>query len=102
MEEGKKLNLTEEELAFYDLLLSKQEFFKNYDEIEKVAREIVKELGYYVKVADWNRKEYLKTKIRTALKNVLMKILNHSVQYEKIHQLSEEIVNHAEVMYSMA
>jgi len=40
-EEGRRLNLNEKELAFYDLLSSKQKFFENYKEIEEVAREIV-------------------------------------------------------------
>jgi type I restriction enzyme R subunit len=102
VEEGKKLNLSEEELAFYDLLSSKQKFFKNYEEVEKVAREIVKEMGYYVKVADWNRKEYLKAKIRTALKNVLIRTIDERVKYEEIEKLSKEIVSHAEVVYVTA
>jgi type I restriction enzyme R subunit len=98
-EEGKKLNLSEEELAFYDLLSSKQKFFENYEEIKKVAREIVKEMGYFVKVADWNRKEYLKAKIRTALKNVLIRIIDGRVKYEEIEELSKEIMGHAEIVY---
>lgn len=101
IEKGKKLNLTEEEIAFYDLL-SANDFFKNYGQIEMVAREIVKTLGYYIKVADWNRKEYLKAKIRTALKNVLIKTIDGVLKYEEIEKLSKEIINHAEVMYLAA
>ncbi len=102
IEEGRKLNLTEEELAFYDLLLSKQEFFENCDEIKEVAKEIVKKLGYYIKVADWNRNEFLKAKIRKILKNVLMKVFSGKIEYSKIDQLSKEILNHAEEMYATA
>ncbi len=75
---------------------------ENYEEIEKVAREVVKEMGYYVKVADWNRKEYLKAKIRTALKNVLIRAIDGRVAYEEIEELSKEIANHAEVIYAAA
>lgn len=101
VEEGRKINLSEEELAFYDLL-SSNEFLKNYSQVERVAKEIVKTLGNYVKVADWNRKEYLKARIRTALKNVLIRTIGESVRYEEIEQLSKEIVSHAEVMYAAA
>ncbi|MCM8768884.1 MAG: DUF3387 domain-containing protein [Candidatus Omnitrophica bacterium] len=97
--EGKKLNLSEEELAFYDLLSSKQKLFENYEEIEKVAREIVKEMGYYVRVADWNKKEYLKARIRTAFKNVLIRMIAGRMRYEEVDELSKEIMNYAEEIY---
>jgi len=99
-EEGKKLNLSEEELAFYDLLSSKEKFFENYQEIEEVAKEIVKELGYYIKVADWNRKEYLKAKLRVALKKVLIKVVDGRVDYKEIDRLTMDVVSHAEVLYT--
>jgi type I restriction enzyme R subunit len=101
-EAGKELDLTEEELAFYDLLSSKKGFFVNFKEIRKVAKEIVKELGYYIKVADWNRKDYLKAKIRTAVKRVLIKVVDGRVKYKEIEKVSNEVVNHAERIYSQA
>ena len=101
-EKGKELNLTEEELAFYDLLSKSEYFFVNYEQIEEVAREIVKELGYYVKVADWNRKEYIKARIRTSLKRVLMRAVNGRGDYEDIEQLSLKIISHAEAIYALA
>ena len=102
VDEGKKLNLTEQELAFYDLLSSKKKFFKNYEDIEEVAREIVKELGYYIKVADWNRKEYIKAKIRAAVKKVLIKVVDERASYKEIEKISNEVVNHAEVIFAVA
>jgi hypothetical protein len=48
--------VTEQELGFYDMLTSRQAYFENLQQIREVVREIVKELGYYTKVADWNRK----------------------------------------------
>ena len=102
VEEGKKLKLSDVELAFYDLLSSREKFWGNYEEIEKVAKEIVKELGYYVKVADWNRKEYIKAKIRASVKNVLIKIIDGRVSYKEIEQLSLEVVNHATRIYAAA
>ena len=102
VDEGKKLKLSDVELAFYDLLSSREKFWGNYEEIEKVAKEIVKELGYYVKVADWNRKEYIKAKIRASVKNVLIKIIDGRVSYKEIEQLSLEVVNHATRIYAAA
>ncbi|MEM2073958.1 MAG: DUF3387 domain-containing protein, partial [Nitrososphaeria archaeon] len=67
-------------------------------EIQKVAKEIVKELGYYIKVADWNKKEYLKARLRAAVKNLLIKAINGRAQYNEIEQLSAEIINHAEII----
>jgi len=99
IDEGQKINLTDQELAFYDLLATKEKFFQNYQEIQTIAKQIVKELGYYTKVADWNKKEYLKAKLRAAVKNLLIKIINGRAQYNEIEQLSTEIINHAETIY---
>ena len=99
IDQGKQLNLTEQELAFYDLLATKEKFFQNLQEIQQIAKQIVKELGYYTKVADWNRKEYLKAKIRAAVKNLLIKTINGRAKYNEIEQLSTEIINHAENIY---
>jgi hypothetical protein len=92
MEKGQKINLTDQELAFYDLLATREKFFANYVEIQTIAKEIVNELGYYTKVADWNKKEYLRAKFIAALKNLLIKTINGRAQYN-------EIINHAENIY---
>ena len=67
--------------------------------MKEVAKEIVKEFGYYTKVADWNRKEYLKAKIRTALKTVLMKAIDGRAEYPEIEKISVEVLDHAETVY---
>jgi type I restriction enzyme R subunit len=99
VEEGKKLDLSEEELGFYDMLTSRQSLFENLNQIKQVAKEIVKEFGHYTKVADWNRKEYLKAKIRAALKTVLMKAIDGRAEYPEIENLSVEVLDHAETVY---
>ena len=81
--------MTETELAFYDLLSTKEKLFENYTQIRDVAKKIVEELGPLTKVADWNRKEYLKARIRTALKNVLMKAIDGRGTYPEIEKLSD-------------
>jgi len=99
-EEGEELDLTEEELAFYDLLSSKERVFENYEEIKAVAKEIVKELGYYVKLVDWNKKDYLEAKIKKALKKILINTIDARVSYEKIDEIASEILTHAEEVYA--
>lgn len=99
-EEGKKLNLSERELAFYDLLATKEKYFQNYQEIEMIAKEVCKEMGYYVKVADWNKKEYIKAKIKAAVKRALIRVVDGRVDYNEIEQLSKELVEHAEMVYT--
>jgi len=99
IEQGKELGLSEEELAFYDLLSSKEKFFENYQQIKETVKEIIKELGGYVKVADWNRKEYLKAKIKAAVKKVLLKVVDARASYKEIEQLSTEVINYAENIY---
>jgi type I restriction enzyme R subunit len=101
MDEGRKIELTDQELAFYDLLASKEKLFENYQQIQAIAKEIVKELGYYTKVADWNRKEFLKAKLRTAVKNVLIKVIDGRASYPEIEQLSTDIINHAETISAL-
>lgn len=101
VQKGEKLQLAPQELSFYDLLSSKEKLFENYRAIKGIARKIVEGLGYYTTVADWNRKEYLKAKIRTAVKNLLMKAIDGRASYNEIEQLSIDVVNHAEIIYAL-
>jgi type I restriction enzyme R subunit len=102
VEKGKELNLSEQELSFYDLLSSKEKCFENYKEIENVAKEIVRELGYFIKVADWNRKDYVKAKIKAAVKDVLIRVIDGRISYKEIDRLSSEIITHAMMIYATA
>lgn len=95
IEEGKNLDLTEEELAFYDMLLN-EGIFKNEQEVKEIAKEISQKLGYYVKIADWNKKESIKAKIRKALKDVLMKKINN---YDYLDKIVNEILEQAETIF---
>ncbi len=54
-------------------------------------------MGYYVKVAEWNRKEYLKAKIRTTLKNVLIRNIEGKFEYEDVEKLSNEILQKSSI-----
>jgi type I restriction enzyme R subunit len=99
IDEGKKLNLTEEELAFYDMLLGK-DIFENEDEIKFIAKEVIKRLGNFIKVVDWNKKESLRAKIRWAIKEILINVVDERVEYEKIESVAKEIYEHVEALYA--
>jgi len=91
-----KLDLTEEELAFYDMLLN-EGIFENEQEVKEIAKEIIEKLGYYVKSVDWNKKElFTKSKIRRALKDVLREKINIDEHLDKI---VNEILEQAELIY---
>jgi type I restriction enzyme R subunit len=99
LDEGEKLGLTEEELALYDML-SKENVFKNKDEIKYIAKEVVKTLGNFIKVVDWNKKETLRAKIKVAIKEILLKFANESIAYKKIDSIASEIYEHIEMLYA--
>lgn len=99
--EGKETELTEEELAFYDMINSLKYPF-NDEEVKRIAREIVKEMGYYIKIADWNRKDQIKAKIRVIIKKILVKVVDARIKYDEIDKLSNQMLTHAEQIYAMA
>ncbi|MCM8760058.1 MAG: type I restriction endonuclease subunit R, partial [Candidatus Omnitrophica bacterium] len=98
--EGLNLNLTEDELAFYDMLAEEKGIFENEQQIKTVAKEVIKQLGYYVKIVDWNKKETIKAKIRTAVKDILLKIVNERVEYERIDEIASKVYEHVELLYA--
>lgn len=103
-EEGRNLNLSEEELAFYDYLLSQRNIFNPAIDTREIAREIINLIGPYVKIADWNKKEMLKAKIRSSVKRILPKYIKIEAltNYGILNKISEEIVEQAECLYAIA
>jgi type I restriction enzyme R subunit len=99
LNEGKELDLTEEELAFYDMLL-KEGVFRNKEEIIYVVKEIKKQLGHFVKIVDWNKKETLRARIKVAIKEILAKVLEKRVGYEKINKITSEIYEQIEMLHA--
>ncbi len=100
-ESGKALGLSEEELVFYDMLLSKGAPLQYRADVQEIAKEMVSILGPYIRVADWNKKESIKAKIRATIKSSLLKkIAREEVSYEDIDSLSKEILSYAEEIYS--
>jgi type I restriction enzyme R subunit len=100
LNEGEKLDLSEEELAFYDMLLKEESVFVNDEEIKYVAKEIIKSLGNFVKVVDWNKKETLRARIKMAIKEILVKVVDARVEYEKINKIASGVYEHIELLYA--
>jgi len=100
VDEGNKLDLSEQELAFYDMLLKEEKFFENEEEIKYVAKEVVKSLGNFIRIVDWNKKETLRAKIKMAIKEILVKVVDARVEYEKINKIASEIYERVEILYA--
>ncbi len=73
-EEGNKLGLTNDELAFYDALTRPQaikDFYKN-DELIAIAKELTETLRRN-KTIDWQKRESARAKMRMLIKKLLKK-----------------------------
>jgi len=93
-DEGKKLGLTEEELAFYDLLLSYPNIpLTDKKRIEKIAKEIARMMSGYIKTRDWKKKKNLQSKIRTKLKIILLK--EGIKDYSLVNKISDDLFEYA-------
>ena len=101
IEEGKKMNLSEEELAFYDLLLSK-EVFKDTEDIKEIVKEILNRIKEWTSIADWNKKESIRAKIRVIVKEVFLEKSNTKIDYRKINTIANEVLAEAERLYAIA
>ncbi len=102
IEKGEDLGLSEEELAFYDLLYSKIGSIETSEEIKEIVKEILGELGPYVRISDWNKKESIRAKIKMIIKKSLIKKVNSKISYEQINAIANEMLSHMEVVYAVA
>ena len=90
-----KLNLSDEEIAFYDIV-SKG---KNYVNSEKEIRKIAINLTTYLKnkvTIDWINQEQVKAEIRVSVRNILRKA---NIPFEEIDKLIPIIMEQAENNY---
>ena len=72
------------------------------EEIKNVVKEIVSGLGPYIKVADWNKKDSIRAKIKMIVKKSLIKLADSKMSYEQIDAIANEILSHMEVIYAAA
>jgi type I restriction enzyme R subunit len=90
-----ELGLSEEELAFYDILSAKKEIIKEEGLIQDIVHAVVEAVKKNLQL-DWTKKENAKASIRLAVKKELRK----KVSLSKLNEILEEIMQQAEGQYS--
>src|SRR3990170_3494114 len=93
---GEKLNLTEEELAFYDALETSDSAVKilGDETLRTIAHELVKTVRKNVTI-DWTVKESVKSKLRTMVKRILRK---YGYPPDKQEQATKTVLEQAELL----
>lgn len=90
-----ELGLSEEELAFYDILAAKKDIIKEEGLIQDIVHAVVKAVKSNLQL-DWAKKENAKAAIRLAVK----KALRGKVSITKLNDILAEIMQQAEGQYS--
>lgn len=94
-ERTKDLGLSEEELAFYDILNAKKELIQEEGPIQDIVQAIVKAVKSNLQL-DWTKKENAKATIRLAVKREL----RGKISMTKLNDILQEIMLQAEGQYS--
>ncbi|HRH10391.1 MAG TPA: HsdR family type I site-specific deoxyribonuclease, partial [Bacteroidia bacterium] len=87
----KELGISDEELAFYDILFAKKEIIKEAGPIQKVVHAVCKAVKENLEI-DWTKKEDAKAAIRLAVK----KELRGKVSLDELNKILQEIMEQAE------
>ena len=90
-ERTKALGLSEEELAFYDILAAKKELIKVEGPIQDIVHGVVKAVKSNLQL-DWAKKENAKASIRLAVK----KELRGKISITQLNEILQEIMLQAE------
>ena len=90
-----ELGLSEEELAFYDILAAKQDIIKEEGPIQDIVHAVVKAVKANLQL-DWTKKENAKAAIRLAVK----KELRGKISITKLNDILQEIMQQAEGQFS--
>ena len=78
-----ELKMTDEEIAFYDIIMMGKEYLENY----AIARKIAIDVTYYLKKnlkIDWLNQEQVKAEIRLGVTKILLKEKFPTDKIEKI------------------
>lgn len=90
-----ELGLSDEELAFYDILAAKKDIIKEEGLIQDIVHAVVLAVKKNLQL-DWTKKENAKAEIRLAVK----KELRGKVSIEKLNEILVEIMEQAEGQFS--
>lgn len=93
-----ELNLSDEELAFYDAISSNTETEIDEETLKSIARELKQDLKDSIEV-DWTNREKIRAEINTEVKAVLR---SNGLKLSKHEHLVEPIVAQAEAFYGGA
>ena len=91
----KQLGLTEDELAFYDLLNANQKLINQEGPMQDLVHKVVKSVKKNLQL-DWAKKEDARAAIRLAVK----KELRGKVPFSELDNLLKEVIEQAEGQYS--
>jgi type I restriction enzyme, R subunit len=78
-----KENLTEEELAIFDLLLKENINPKDREKVKKTAKDLLAKLKQEKLVLDWREKEQTRAGVKTTISNILYDLLPEPTYTEK-------------------
>lgn len=87
----KELGITDEELAFYDIIYAKKEIIKEAGPIQDIVHAVCKAVKDNLEI-DWTKKEDAKAAIRLAVK----KELRGKVDMDALNKILQEIMEQAE------
>lgn len=90
----KELGLSDEELAFYDIIHAKRELIKEAGPIQNVVHAVCKAVKDNLEI-DWTKKEDAKAAIRLAVKREL----RGKVSMDELNKILQEIMEQAEGQY---
>jgi type I restriction enzyme, R subunit len=90
----KELGLTEDELAFYDLLTANRSLINQTGPIQDLVHRVVASVKKNLQL-DWTKKEDAKAAIRLAVKKELRGI----VQFSALDKILSEVIEQAEGQY---
>ncbi len=95
-ERGNELNLTEDEIAFYDALCENDSAIMEIgdDTLKKIAQELVAMLRKNTTI-DWTLKEQVRAKLRVYVKKLLNK---YGYPPDKQEQATKTVLEQAEVL----
>ena len=95
-ERGQNMNLTEDEIAFYDALCENENAIKELgdDTLKKIAQELVMMLRKNTSI-DWTLKESVRAKLRVYVKKLLNK---YKYPPDKQEQATKTVIEQAEIL----
>jgi len=93
---GKKLDLTEEELAFYDAIFAGKRAVVSNGELKSLVKELVKIIKRDLSV-DWSDNEIVKSRIRA---NVKLLLIRNGFSHEESAGLLDTIYQQATALFS--